>query len=334
MHQDSLGSTSVVTNTSGAQYGYTRYYPYGSTRDSSGSLDTDKKFTGQRLDGTGLYYYGARYYDPSIGRFISADPISIPAGAVAALSRYSYSYNNPLKYIDPSGLDVVFVNGFGSTDPDNPENWEESEWAEIIRQLGLIESGEKFIFFNWEGEGSRGGSQLTTSARAAEMLSNQIAAAGLTDIKLIGFSKGGAVIMEYLAQIAEGTRACNPEITKAITVNSPIGGGLMSSGVGFERYTQKYSMGFMPYPYIGRGDRLANLSSRLASKSPAMDVQLTTVVDTNNYVTHDRIPGVQAITLSTSNWFWGHLGFIAGQLDVHDNIIDNPGGWINQVAWR
>ena len=42
-------------------------------RNSTGTIATDKKFTGQRLDGTGLYYYNARYYDTSIGRFISAD---------------------------------------------------------------------------------------------------------------------------------------------------------------------------------------------------------------------------------------------------------------------
>ena len=57
----------------GNQIGTTKYYPYGSTR--SGSVPTDKKFTGQRLDGTGLYFYNARYYDPAIGRFISADPV-------------------------------------------------------------------------------------------------------------------------------------------------------------------------------------------------------------------------------------------------------------------
>jgi RHS repeat-associated protein len=45
------------------------FFPYGLIR--TGSVSTDKKFTGQRLDGTGLYYYGARYYDASIGRFIS-----------------------------------------------------------------------------------------------------------------------------------------------------------------------------------------------------------------------------------------------------------------------
>ncbi|MFC1932263.1 hypothetical protein ACFLXU_01350 [Chloroflexota bacterium] len=40
-----------------------KYYPYGGCRNSQGTLGTDKKFTGQRLDGTGLYYYNARYYD-------------------------------------------------------------------------------------------------------------------------------------------------------------------------------------------------------------------------------------------------------------------------------
>ncbi len=62
-----------------------------------------KKFTGQRLDGTGLYYYGARYYDPNIGRFISADSIVPDPMNPQSLNRYSYCLNNPLKYTDPSG---------------------------------------------------------------------------------------------------------------------------------------------------------------------------------------------------------------------------------------
>jgi len=103
IHLDSLGSTSVVTDSSGAQYGYTRYYPYGSTRDSSGSLDTNKKFTGQRLDGTGLYYYGARYYDPVIGRFISPDTVGPNPTNPQSLNKYSYCFNNPLVYTDPTG---------------------------------------------------------------------------------------------------------------------------------------------------------------------------------------------------------------------------------------
>jgi RHS repeat-associated protein len=68
-------------------------------------VPTDKKFTGQELDGTGLYYYGARYYDPTIGRFISADTIIPNPTDTQAFNRYSYCLNNPLKYIDPSGHD-------------------------------------------------------------------------------------------------------------------------------------------------------------------------------------------------------------------------------------
>jgi RHS repeat-associated protein len=72
-------------------------------------VPTDKQFTGQRLDGTGLYYYGARYYDPTIGRFISADTIVQNPADPQSLNRYSYVFNNPLKYVDPSGNIVDFV---------------------------------------------------------------------------------------------------------------------------------------------------------------------------------------------------------------------------------
>jgi RHS repeat-associated protein len=71
---------------------------------SSGTIPTERKFTGQRLDGgTGLYYYGARYYDPDIGRFISADTIVPGFSNPQAFNRYSYAVNNPLRYTDPTG---------------------------------------------------------------------------------------------------------------------------------------------------------------------------------------------------------------------------------------
>jgi RHS repeat-associated protein len=60
-------------------------------------------FTGQRLDQSGLYFYNARYYDPQIGRFISADTVVPDPSDPQNLNRYSYVLNNPLKYTDPSG---------------------------------------------------------------------------------------------------------------------------------------------------------------------------------------------------------------------------------------
>jgi RHS repeat-associated protein len=60
-------------------------------------------FSGQRSDATGLYFYNARYYSPLSGRFISADTIVPEPGNPQALNRYAYVFNNPLKYVDPSG---------------------------------------------------------------------------------------------------------------------------------------------------------------------------------------------------------------------------------------
>ena len=108
IHQDHLSGTALATSANGSSLGTITYYPYGSTR--SGDVPTDKKFTGQRLDGTGLYYYNARYYDASIGRFISADTIVQSFTNPQALNRYSYVFNNPLRYTDPSGLKVEFEN--------------------------------------------------------------------------------------------------------------------------------------------------------------------------------------------------------------------------------
>src|SRR3989441_2290519 len=108
-HQDHLGSSSVITHgTTGAVEESLAYYPYGATRtNTSGTTpptDVPYKYTGQELDNsTGLYFYGARYYDATLGRFISADTIVPSNGDVQGLNRYSYAENNPLRYTDPSG---------------------------------------------------------------------------------------------------------------------------------------------------------------------------------------------------------------------------------------
>jgi RHS repeat-associated protein len=64
----------------------------------------------RRLDATGLYYYNARYYDATIGRFISPDTIVPYPADPQSFNRYSYCRNNPLKYTDPSG-NVVTIGG-------------------------------------------------------------------------------------------------------------------------------------------------------------------------------------------------------------------------------
>ncbi len=78
--------------------------PYGEIRWNNGTNVTDFGFTSQRNDGyIKLIDYGARWYDPVLGRFISPDTIIPDPANGQSFNRYTYVYNNPLKYTDPSG---------------------------------------------------------------------------------------------------------------------------------------------------------------------------------------------------------------------------------------
>ncbi len=103
-HSDHLGSSNVITDATGAQAGLTEFTPYGSTFKQTGTYDPRHKFTGKELDAsTGLYFYGARYYDPQLGRFTTPDSIVQSPYSPQTLNRYSYCSNNPINYVDPTG---------------------------------------------------------------------------------------------------------------------------------------------------------------------------------------------------------------------------------------
>ncbi len=104
---DILGSALALTDDAGVARTEYRYDPYGATiasGDTSGSLI---QYTGRENDGTGLYYYRARYYSPSLGRFISEDPIGLQGGP----NLYAYVGGDPLSYTDPTGEFWNFVIG-------------------------------------------------------------------------------------------------------------------------------------------------------------------------------------------------------------------------------
>ena len=105
------GSTVAVSNDTGQPMGWVQYDPYGEVLTSTLPVTlTDRLFTGQRLDSsTGLYYYNARYYDPYLGRFIQPDTLVPDPLNPQAWNRFSYCYNNPTSYVDPSGYFVVTV---------------------------------------------------------------------------------------------------------------------------------------------------------------------------------------------------------------------------------
>jgi len=89
----------MVTDSSGEVAARFEYEPFGLVATSTGPLASGAhRFTGKPEDGAiGFYYFGARYYDPEVGRFISRDP------ARDGLNWYAYCYQNPLAYVDPDG---------------------------------------------------------------------------------------------------------------------------------------------------------------------------------------------------------------------------------------
>jgi RHS repeat-associated protein len=97
---DALGSTINLTNSSGSSLAQYAYEPFGNTTVTSGSSANPYEYTGRENDGTGLYFYRARYYNPSLQRFVSQDPIEFLGGSS---NLYPYASNSPTYITDSSG---------------------------------------------------------------------------------------------------------------------------------------------------------------------------------------------------------------------------------------
>ncbi len=98
---DGVDSITSVSNPSGTNIATYSYDSFGKALSLSEGLDNPFDYTGRELDqGTGLYYYRARYYDPVLGRFVSEDPIGFGGG----VNKYDYVMNMPITWVDPKGL--------------------------------------------------------------------------------------------------------------------------------------------------------------------------------------------------------------------------------------
>jgi RHS repeat-associated protein len=113
-HHDQIGSTRLLTDSTGSSQATYQFDPYGNLVASTGSIANPFQFCGQYRDPeAGLYYLRARYYDPTTGQFTTPDP-----AVTATREPYAYSIGNPLNASDPSGLSQTYGGPPGCEWPD------------------------------------------------------------------------------------------------------------------------------------------------------------------------------------------------------------------------
>lgn len=107
-HSNQIGSTAFVTDDKGAVGQYIEYLPFGETfMEQRQNYSSQFLFNGKEQDEeTGLYYYGARYYDPHTYQWLGVDPM---AAKFARISPYTYTFNNPIIHTDPDGREPTTI---------------------------------------------------------------------------------------------------------------------------------------------------------------------------------------------------------------------------------
>jgi RHS repeat-associated protein len=106
LHEDLAGNTIAATDARGVVKWKENYSPFGerAVNGTAATANNRQWFAGKPQDTeSGLSYFGARYYDPAIGRFMGIDPVGFQDGNVHSFNRYAYGNNNPYKYRDPDG---------------------------------------------------------------------------------------------------------------------------------------------------------------------------------------------------------------------------------------
>jgi RHS repeat-associated protein len=108
LHTDFAGTPLAATDPNGNLLWKENYRPYGEQLYHDDGGTNNLWFTGKPYDAdTGLSYFGARYYDSAIGRFMGVDPQDFSESNLHSFNRYAYGNNNPYKFVDPDGQFAV-----------------------------------------------------------------------------------------------------------------------------------------------------------------------------------------------------------------------------------
>jgi RHS repeat-associated protein len=209
---DHLGSTSFVSDRTGTPLQYLSYDPFGKVihnqKATGSSYNTDWQFSGKFFDAESRYSnFGARYYDSDIGLWLSVDPL---ASKYPQHSPYVYAANNPIRYVDPNGMDWEDADGNKIKDHSNIK-------AYIFYDPKSFGSQSKTMYNELEakyGKGSVAMSNVTTTKEFAQDWGDMAS----TDIKEVNLNYHGGPITinldwendQYITSYGRKTPLGNP----------------------------------------------------------------------------------------------------------------------------
>jgi RHS repeat-associated protein len=184
---DRIGSTLALTDVSGAMTTRYVYEPFGRAQTEGSPSDNALQFTGRENDRTGFYYYRARYYSPSLHRFLGQDLLPGLGG-----NRYAYAGDGPLGGIDPFGLYTIFINGGSSFGPGGsfPGAGSNEGLVQLRKRLSSEEGAKEELseILN-SGETEAAYAQACARKRAGE------------PVNLVGHSLGGRAVLAVARQL-------------------------------------------------------------------------------------------------------------------------------------
>lgn len=121
--RDGQQSTRALTTADGTVTEQYTYDAFGNLLHQQGGTTTPYQYTGQQFDhATGLYYLRSRFYDPVLGRFLSADTAAIDLARPTELNRYLYVSSNPISYYDPTGYGLYDYSAINDAVQENTDH--------------------------------------------------------------------------------------------------------------------------------------------------------------------------------------------------------------------
>ena len=228
VYTDNAGSVLATTDAQGNTVQPSDYKPYGAL--TAQAPVTATAFTGHVLDAdTGLTYMQNRYFDSSIGRFISVDPAPVTDGSLFAINRYAYANDNPYAYTDPDGAESCGVwacetydSGY---DDGSSGSGDEGSQAGGRYVVGFDGAGENIVgregtendVFDKYVESMPGGKQVDGGLMFTGIRGRAQAAAAIDwkqrnpsgHVNIFGYSRGGAAAVAMANQMGAKKAAVN-----------------------------------------------------------------------------------------------------------------------------